>query len=173
MAPPDLEPPMSRPAWSLFNYQLIEPDEQLDLFACQEVRVHLVARQLELGAPSIAHSAARSCLRNRAGRGWIVRFSRTSACALCAVRSWSPRSGVRRRSGRSCVSSCRGQLEARFTYTIDVYLPVVCEGFTGCCRAFPSSPAACLSLHSVRPVLRRPCSCPCHRRVKTSSARSR
>ena len=40
---------MSRPAWSLFNYQLIEPDEQLDLFACQEVRVHLVARQLELG----------------------------------------------------------------------------------------------------------------------------
>ncbi|RWW79977.1 hypothetical protein BHE74_00011701 [Ensete ventricosum] len=47
--PPDLEPLMSRPAWSLFNYQLIEPDEQLDLFACQEVRVHLVARQLELG----------------------------------------------------------------------------------------------------------------------------
>ncbi len=40
---------MSRPAWSLFDYQLIEPDEQLDLFACQEVRVHLVARQLELG----------------------------------------------------------------------------------------------------------------------------
>ena len=40
---------MSRPAWSLFNYQLIEPDEQLDLFACQEVRVHLVTRQLELG----------------------------------------------------------------------------------------------------------------------------
>ncbi|RLU13669.1 hypothetical protein CS076_05825, partial [Pseudomonas prosekii] len=29
---------MPRPAWSLFAYQLIEPDEQLDLFACQEVR---------------------------------------------------------------------------------------------------------------------------------------
>ncbi|NNJ14790.1 hypothetical protein CSV86_005805 [Pseudomonas putida CSV86] len=40
---------MSRPAWSLYAYQLIEPDEQLDLFACQEIRVHLVARQLELG----------------------------------------------------------------------------------------------------------------------------
>lgn len=42
---------MPRPAWSLYAYQLIEPDDQLDLFACQEVRVHLVARQLELGAP--------------------------------------------------------------------------------------------------------------------------
>jgi len=40
---------MSRPAWSLYAYQLIEPDEQLDLCACQEVRVHLVTRQLELG----------------------------------------------------------------------------------------------------------------------------
>ncbi|MGV8917132.1 MAG: hypothetical protein ACOH2R_04900 [Pseudomonas sp.] len=40
---------MPRPAWSLFAYQLIEPDEQLDLFACQEERVHLIARQLELG----------------------------------------------------------------------------------------------------------------------------
>ncbi|MDD0973875.1 hypothetical protein [Pseudomonas fontis] len=40
---------MPRPAWSLYAYQLIEPDEQLDLFACQEIRVHLIARQLELG----------------------------------------------------------------------------------------------------------------------------
>ena len=40
---------MPRPAWSLYAYQLIEPDEQLDLFACREVRVHLLARQLELG----------------------------------------------------------------------------------------------------------------------------
>ena len=37
-------------AWSLFAYQLIVPDEQLDLFACREARVHLVARQLELGS---------------------------------------------------------------------------------------------------------------------------
>lgn len=43
---------MSRPAWTLFAYQLIEPDQQLDLFACREVRVHLVARQLELGTPA-------------------------------------------------------------------------------------------------------------------------
>lgn len=40
---------MPRPAWSLYAYQMIEPDEQLDLFACQEARVHLIARQLELG----------------------------------------------------------------------------------------------------------------------------
>ncbi|MBC9250608.1 hypothetical protein A9179_10010 [Pseudomonas alcaligenes] len=41
---------MPRPAWSLHAYQLIVPDEQLDLFACREARVHLVARQLELGS---------------------------------------------------------------------------------------------------------------------------
>ncbi|WP_339460693.1 hypothetical protein [Pseudomonas sp. EA_105y_Pfl2_R69] len=40
---------MPRPAWSLHAYQLIEPGDQLDLFACREVRVHLLARQLELG----------------------------------------------------------------------------------------------------------------------------
>nr|WP_322940415.1 hypothetical protein [Pseudomonas sp. s4] len=40
---------MPRLAWSLYAYQLIEPDEQLDLFACREVRVHLAARQLRLG----------------------------------------------------------------------------------------------------------------------------
>ena len=39
---------MRRPAWSLHAYLLIEPDEQLDLFACRQVRVHLLARQLEL-----------------------------------------------------------------------------------------------------------------------------
>jgi hypothetical protein len=40
---------MPRVSWSLHAYQMIEPDEQLDLFACREVRVHLLARQLELG----------------------------------------------------------------------------------------------------------------------------
>ncbi|KGS14141.1 hypothetical protein ALP73_03447 [Pseudomonas coronafaciens pv. garcae] len=40
---------MPRPAWSLYAYQMLEPHEQLDLFACQEVRVHLITRQLELG----------------------------------------------------------------------------------------------------------------------------
>lgn len=40
---------MPRAVWSLHAYKLIEPDEQLDLFACREVRLHLVARQLELG----------------------------------------------------------------------------------------------------------------------------
>ncbi|MES2818987.1 MAG: hypothetical protein V4812_08410 [Pseudomonadota bacterium] len=40
---------MPRSLWSLQAYQLIEPDDQLDLFACREVRLHLAARQLELG----------------------------------------------------------------------------------------------------------------------------
>lgn len=40
---------MPRPTWSLHAYYLIEPDEQLDLFACREVLLHLVGRQLELG----------------------------------------------------------------------------------------------------------------------------
>src|SRR5690606_6288777 len=42
---------MSRPAWSLHAFEMLLPDEQLDLFACREVRIHLLARQLELGAP--------------------------------------------------------------------------------------------------------------------------
>ena len=41
---------MPRPAWSLHAYLFIEPDEQLDLFACQKERVHAVNRQLELGS---------------------------------------------------------------------------------------------------------------------------
>ena len=41
---------MSRHSWSLHAYHLIEPDEQLDLFACREVCVHLAARQIELGS---------------------------------------------------------------------------------------------------------------------------
>lgn len=39
---------MPRPAWTLFAYRLIVPDEQLDLFACRENRLHLALRQLEL-----------------------------------------------------------------------------------------------------------------------------
>ncbi|WP_313088807.1 hypothetical protein [Pseudomonas sp.] len=39
---------MSRPAWTLFAYRLIVPDEQYDLFACRENRLHLTLRQLEL-----------------------------------------------------------------------------------------------------------------------------
>ena len=40
---------MSRRVWSLHAYYQLRPGVQLDLFACQEVRVHLVTRQLELG----------------------------------------------------------------------------------------------------------------------------
>ena len=43
---------MPRHPWTLHAYQLIEPHEQLDLFACREVRVHLVARQLLLAGPA-------------------------------------------------------------------------------------------------------------------------
>lgn len=43
---------MSRLSRSMHGYQLIQPDAQLDLFACREGRVHIVARQLELGSPT-------------------------------------------------------------------------------------------------------------------------
>ena len=39
---------MSRPAKSLDAYRLLLLDEQMDLFACREVRLPLVARQLLL-----------------------------------------------------------------------------------------------------------------------------
>ncbi|TLX62147.1 hypothetical protein DN820_17610 [Stutzerimonas nosocomialis] len=39
---------MPRPSWTPYAYRLIEPDEQFDLFACRENRLHLAARQLEL-----------------------------------------------------------------------------------------------------------------------------
>lgn len=39
---------MPRLAWSFFAYRLIVPDEQFDLFACRENRLHLASRQLEL-----------------------------------------------------------------------------------------------------------------------------
>lgn len=39
---------MPRVAWSLYAYRLIQPDEQFDLFACRENRLHLALRQLEL-----------------------------------------------------------------------------------------------------------------------------
>ncbi|MFG3453466.1 hypothetical protein [Stutzerimonas stutzeri] len=41
---------MPRPAWTLFAYRLIVPDEQFDLFACRENRLHLALRQLELNS---------------------------------------------------------------------------------------------------------------------------
>lgn len=116
---------MSRPAWSLFNYQLIEPDEQLDLFACQEVRVHLVTRQLELGG-TIDRTLCGTLLPAQPRWSQVDRsiFQDQRLCPLCRA-ILNRRSVARHRSGRSCVSSCKGQLEARFTYTIDFYLPVV------------------------------------------------
>ena len=41
---------MARLVWSLHAYQIILPDEQLDMFACQKEHVHAVKRQLELGS---------------------------------------------------------------------------------------------------------------------------
>jgi hypothetical protein len=82
---------MPRPAWSLFAYQLIEPDEQLDLFACQEVRVHLIARQLELGG---------SIDRTLCGT------------LLPAQPRWSSVNSAKLRDERLC-SLCRAILEAQ------------------------------------------------------------
>ncbi len=82
---------MPRPAWSLFAYQLIEPDEQLDLFACREARVHLLARQLELGE-----------------------FADRTLCGglLPAQPSWRDLSKAMLRDERLCVA-CRATLEAQ------------------------------------------------------------
>jgi hypothetical protein len=82
---------MPRPAWSLFAYQLIEPDEQLDLFACQEVRVHLVARQLELGG-SADRTLCGSLLpaQPRWSRS-IAPFQDQRLCPLCRAILESPR----------------------------------------------------------------------------------
>jgi len=82
---------MPRPAWSLHAYQLIEPDEQLDLFACREVRLHLVARQLELGG-----------------------YADRTLCGglLPAQPRWSSLEKPRLRDRRLC-SACRATLQAQ------------------------------------------------------------
>ncbi len=81
---------MPRPAWSLFGYKVIEPDEQLDLFACREVRLHLVARQLELDG-----------------------FADRTLCGglLPAQPRWSSLEQEMLRDRRLC-SNCRSTLEA-------------------------------------------------------------
>ncbi|HCG0904712.1 TPA: hypothetical protein NJG03_002428 [Pseudomonas aeruginosa] len=81
---------MPRPAWTLYAYQLIEPDDQLDLFACREVRVHVVARQLELDTP-----ADRTLCGN----------------LLPAQPRWQPLERARLRDRLLC-PDCRKQLEA-------------------------------------------------------------
>ena len=43
---------MSRPRWSFYAYHVLQPDEQLDLFACRESWLHGVERQLELERPA-------------------------------------------------------------------------------------------------------------------------
>ncbi|MBT8764880.1 hypothetical protein [Pseudomonas boanensis] len=82
---------MPRPAWSLFAYKVIEPDEQLDLFACREVRLHLVARQLALGG-----------------------FADRTLCGglLPAQPRWSNLEQQSLRDRRLCVN-CRSTLEAQ------------------------------------------------------------
>ena len=84
------EPPTPRPAWTLYAYQLIEPDDQLDLFACREVRVHVVARQLELDTPAD---------RTLCGK------------LLPAQPRWQPLERARLRDRLLC-PDCRKQLEA-------------------------------------------------------------
>ena len=81
---------MPRPAWTLYAYQLIEPDDQLDLFACREVRVHVVARQLELDTPAD---------RTLCGK------------LLPAPPRWQPLERARLRDRLLC-PDCRKQLEA-------------------------------------------------------------
>lgn len=87
---------MPRPAWSLFAYQLLEPDDQLDLFACQEVRVHLVARQLELGG-TIDRTLCGTLLP--AQPRWLgvnrVRLRDERLCSLCRAILEAQKRGTR------------------------------------------------------------------------------
>ena len=86
---------MSRPAWSLYAYQLIEPDELLDLFACQEVRVHLVTRQLELGG-TIDRTLCGSLLPAQPRWSDVTRkvFQDHRLCPLCRAIIESQRRGT-------------------------------------------------------------------------------
>jgi hypothetical protein len=168
---------MPRPAWSLFAYQLIEPDEQLDLFACQEVRVHLVARQLELGG-SADRTLCGSLLPAQPRWSSVDRrVTRTSACARCAgpFSSRSARhapiwpelrfelfiieSQLRRLPLTGRCTIVLYPVDLRRIYRMLPRFPAVtrCLSLPPCCVA---GPVAALEL-------------PCHRPVKTSSARCR
>ncbi|WP_407316158.1 hypothetical protein [Pseudomonas sp. nanlin1] len=87
---------MPRPVWSLFAYQLIEPDEQLDLFACQEQRVHLLARQLELGG-SIDRTLCGTLLPAQPRRLVVHKgiFRDQRLCKLCRAILFAQRKGTR------------------------------------------------------------------------------
>lgn len=98
---------MPRPAWSLYAYQLIEPDEQLDLFACQEIRVHLVARQLELGVPVDRTLCGGLLPAQPRWSGCRDRFTAMAACVSCAVPSSMPSDAACARCGLSCMAAER------------------------------------------------------------------
>ncbi|UFH48110.1 hypothetical protein [Pseudomonas sp. KNUC1026] len=87
---------MPRPAWSLHQYHLIEPDEQLDLFACQEVRVHLVARQLELEG-SADRTLCGGLLPSRPRWFGVQKaiYRDTRLCPLCRAILMAQRKGTR------------------------------------------------------------------------------
>jgi len=87
---------MPRPAWSLYAYQMIEPDEQLDLFACQEVKVHLVARQLELGG-TVDRTLCGTLLPAQPRWSTIARevFRDERLCSLCRAIVEAQKRGTR------------------------------------------------------------------------------
>ena len=87
---------MPRPAWSSHAYQMIEPDEQLDLFACQEVKVHLVARQLELGG-TIDRTLCGTLLPAQPRWSMVARevFRDERLCSLCRAIVEAQKRGTR------------------------------------------------------------------------------
>ena len=82
---------MPRPAWTLFAYRLIVPDEQFDLFACRENRLHLALRQLELSGRLIARCAEVFCQRARSGKISSAPFSRIADFALRVAMHSAPK----------------------------------------------------------------------------------
>lgn len=91
---------MPRPAWSLFCYRLIEPDEQLDLFACREVRLHLVGRQLELGG-AVDRTLCGGLLPAQPRWAELVRerLADKRLCQTCKAKLQAQKQGVRFDSG--------------------------------------------------------------------------
>ncbi len=85
---------MSRQRWSLYAYRLLIPDEQLDLFACREVRLHIVARQLELDDPG-DHTLCGSILPSRPLWEDLSpgRLRDTHLCSICLQRLRADRQG--------------------------------------------------------------------------------
>ena len=159
---------MPRPAWTLYAYQLIEPDDQLDLFACREVRVHMVARQLELDTPADRTLCGKLL---PAQPRWQPAGTGASARPAAVSRLPETTGGGKARGAPVLVGlSPPGETWRGVTLSF-LLLHRTRKDSPECCRAYPLS--HCLSPRCFRPAPHRPWNCSSRLRARTSSARSR